>query len=203
MDDVRVGSVIRSVRLRRGLRQIDVARVAGVSPALILIVERGGLEKLLLRAIRRVATARGSIALYSAVAWGRPGDPPGRAARGSRSRSDEPPRRRWLGGDRRSHLRRRSRDRLDRCPRLAGRLPSAAARGGQIGARGPPGSAGGVRQEAPACRADRPGARNAASARRRGDRAPRGDSGSELGSPKRRGSEFSVPGQGAGDPALA
>jgi transcriptional regulator with XRE-family HTH domain len=59
MDDVRVGSIIRAVRIRRRLRQSDVADAACVSRALVSIVERGGLEELSLRSIRRVAAAVG------------------------------------------------------------------------------------------------------------------------------------------------
>ncbi len=59
MDDVRVGSAIRAVRIRRGLRQSDVAAAAGVSRALVSSVERGILEATSLRALRRVAAAAG------------------------------------------------------------------------------------------------------------------------------------------------
>jgi len=38
VDDVQVGSVIRAVRIRRGLRQSDVADVAGVSQAIVSAV---------------------------------------------------------------------------------------------------------------------------------------------------------------------
>jgi transcriptional regulator with XRE-family HTH domain len=59
MDDVRVGSVIRAVRLRRGLRQSDVAVAAGVSQAMVSLVERGGLEETSLKLVRRIASAVG------------------------------------------------------------------------------------------------------------------------------------------------
>jgi transcriptional regulator with XRE-family HTH domain len=59
MDDVRVGLVIRAVRLRRGLRQSDVARTAGVAQTMVSLIERGGLEETSLRIVRRVAMAVG------------------------------------------------------------------------------------------------------------------------------------------------
>jgi transcriptional regulator with XRE-family HTH domain len=59
MDDIRVGMVIRAVRIRRGLRQIDVAVAAGVSQAVVSTVERGDIERTSLRLVRRVASAMG------------------------------------------------------------------------------------------------------------------------------------------------
>jgi transcriptional regulator with XRE-family HTH domain len=59
VDDAKVGNVLRAVRIRRGLRQSDVAEEAGVSPSLVSILERGGLEELSLRSIRRVASSLG------------------------------------------------------------------------------------------------------------------------------------------------
>jgi Predicted transcriptional regulators len=59
MDDVQVGSVIRAVRIRRGLRQSDVAALAGVSDSTVSLVERGSLEGLTVRSLRRVAAAVG------------------------------------------------------------------------------------------------------------------------------------------------
>jgi transcriptional regulator with XRE-family HTH domain len=41
MDDIRVGAAFRAVRIRRGWRQQDVADRAGVSRALISLIERG------------------------------------------------------------------------------------------------------------------------------------------------------------------
>ena len=57
MEDIRVGSSIRAVRLRRGLRQADVAALAGVSQATVSLVERGHLEGLTVACVRSVARA--------------------------------------------------------------------------------------------------------------------------------------------------
>jgi transcriptional regulator with XRE-family HTH domain len=55
MFDDRVGTILRAIRIRRGLRQVDVARLAFVSDATVSRIERGHLEDLSLRTIRRVA----------------------------------------------------------------------------------------------------------------------------------------------------
>jgi HTH-type transcriptional regulator / antitoxin HipB len=55
MDDQRVGTVLRQVRLRRGLRQADVARIAGVSRTTISRIERGHFGEASLSTLRRVA----------------------------------------------------------------------------------------------------------------------------------------------------
>ena len=68
MDDVQVGSVIRAVRIRRGLRQSDVASTAGVSPALVSSIERGLFEATSVRAVRRVGAAVG-VSLPFAPRW--------------------------------------------------------------------------------------------------------------------------------------
>jgi transcriptional regulator with XRE-family HTH domain len=57
VDDVRVGQWVRSERRRKGLRQADVARLAGVSSQTVLTVEHGRLAHLSLHAIRAVARA--------------------------------------------------------------------------------------------------------------------------------------------------
>ncbi len=59
MDDVRVGAVMRAVRLRRRLRQADVAAAAGVSRAMVSMIESGHLEQMSLRSIRHVGAALG------------------------------------------------------------------------------------------------------------------------------------------------
>jgi transcriptional regulator with XRE-family HTH domain len=57
MDDLRLGAVIRAVRKRRGLCQLDLARLAGVSHATVSLVERGHCERLSLQTVRRIASA--------------------------------------------------------------------------------------------------------------------------------------------------
>jgi len=57
MDDQRVGSAIRSVRLKRRWRQIDLARAAGVSRSTVSRIEHGHLDQLSLETIRSVARA--------------------------------------------------------------------------------------------------------------------------------------------------
>ena len=59
MEDIRVGSAVRAVRLRRGWRQSDVAALAGVSQTTVSLVERGHLESLTLATVRAVARALG------------------------------------------------------------------------------------------------------------------------------------------------
>ena len=68
MDDVQVGSVIRSVRIRRGLRQRDVAKTAGVSQAIVSAIEHGDFEATSLRLVRSVAAAVG-VSLPLAPRW--------------------------------------------------------------------------------------------------------------------------------------
>jgi transcriptional regulator with XRE-family HTH domain len=57
VDDQRVGSAFRLIRVRRRLRQVDVARMAGVSDTLVSRLERGHLDRIPLRTIRAVARA--------------------------------------------------------------------------------------------------------------------------------------------------
>jgi transcriptional regulator with XRE-family HTH domain len=54
MDDERFGGLARVLRIRRGLRQIDVAKLAGVSDQTVSRIERGHLETLSVSVIRRV-----------------------------------------------------------------------------------------------------------------------------------------------------
>lgn len=68
MDDIRVGSAIRSVRIRLGLRQKDVAKRAGVSEALVSAIEHGHFEATSLRTVRGVAAAAG-VSLPFAPRW--------------------------------------------------------------------------------------------------------------------------------------
>jgi transcriptional regulator with XRE-family HTH domain len=61
VDDVRFGAALRATRIRRGLRQVDIAQAAGVSPTTVGRVERGlgdGLPLDRIRAIARVLEIR-------------------------------------------------------------------------------------------------------------------------------------------------
>lgn len=55
MFDQRVGAAFRTVRLRQGWRQVDVAARAGVSDSLISAVERGHLGTLSVESLRKIA----------------------------------------------------------------------------------------------------------------------------------------------------
>lgn len=57
MDDLQVGRALRAVRLRLGMRQRDVAGRAGVSQQLVSVAERGRVDQLSLRALRKIADA--------------------------------------------------------------------------------------------------------------------------------------------------
>jgi transcriptional regulator with XRE-family HTH domain len=57
MDDQRFGSTIRAIRIRRKLRQSDLARLADVSVGMISLIERGHLDRVTLASIRAVAKA--------------------------------------------------------------------------------------------------------------------------------------------------
>jgi transcriptional regulator with XRE-family HTH domain len=68
MDDVRVGRLLRALRRRRGLRQLDVAVAAGLAQSTISLIERGHLDRLAigtLRTVFAVVDAR----FYGGVAW--------------------------------------------------------------------------------------------------------------------------------------
>lgn len=54
MDDRRLGLVARALRRRLGWRQVDLARRAGVSQPVVSRIERGHLDTLSTRALRRV-----------------------------------------------------------------------------------------------------------------------------------------------------
>jgi transcriptional regulator with XRE-family HTH domain len=54
MDDVRAGRLLRALRRRRGLRQVDVAIAAEVGQSTISLMERGHLDRLALRTVRAV-----------------------------------------------------------------------------------------------------------------------------------------------------
>lgn len=55
MNDQRVGSAFRAVRIRRGWRQSDVAKRARVSAGAVSLIERGHVERVSLPVLRRVA----------------------------------------------------------------------------------------------------------------------------------------------------
>lgn len=57
MEDMRIGAALRRVRIRAGLRQIDVARRAGISQTSISEHERGHIGGATLDALRRHAAA--------------------------------------------------------------------------------------------------------------------------------------------------
>jgi transcriptional regulator with XRE-family HTH domain len=54
MDDIRIGRILRALRRRLGLRQVDVARLAGVSQSLISLIERGHLASVSVASLRQV-----------------------------------------------------------------------------------------------------------------------------------------------------
>lgn len=54
MEDSRFGAAVRAERRRRGLRQVDVASKAGVSQQTVSTLERGRLDELTLRTLRRI-----------------------------------------------------------------------------------------------------------------------------------------------------
>ena len=57
MDDVQLGIVVRTARIRRGWRQSDLAGIVGLSDGTISRVERGHLSSVSLGALRRIAQA--------------------------------------------------------------------------------------------------------------------------------------------------
>jgi transcriptional regulator with XRE-family HTH domain len=72
MDDQRVGAALRAIRRRRGLRQLDVARLAGVDQTTISRIERGRLDSLAVRTLRAVFAVLD--ARYESGIWWRAGD---------------------------------------------------------------------------------------------------------------------------------
>jgi transcriptional regulator with XRE-family HTH domain len=59
VDAIRIGRVVRALRHRRGWRQSDLARRAGVSQASVSRLERGGWDGLSWATIRKIASAAG------------------------------------------------------------------------------------------------------------------------------------------------
>ena len=51
---MRIGRLLRALRRRRGLRQLDVAHAAGVSQSTVSLIERGHLATLSIKTVRRV-----------------------------------------------------------------------------------------------------------------------------------------------------
>jgi transcriptional regulator with XRE-family HTH domain len=60
MDDGRIGAVARALRIRAGMRQIDLARAAGVSQSLISAIECGHLEATTVGKLRRICAVLGA-----------------------------------------------------------------------------------------------------------------------------------------------
>jgi transcriptional regulator with XRE-family HTH domain len=60
VDDVAIGRLLRSIRVRLRLRQVDVADRAGLSQQLVSMLELGALEHVSVPALRRVARAVGA-----------------------------------------------------------------------------------------------------------------------------------------------
>ena len=60
MDDIALGRLLRSIRIRLRLRQVDVADRAGLSQQLVSLLELGALEHVSVPALRRVARAMGA-----------------------------------------------------------------------------------------------------------------------------------------------
>lgn len=72
MDPRRLGAVLRAVRIRRGLRQADVARLARVSDVTVSRIERGHLEATTFGTVAQVA--RAIEVTVDLRAWSRAGD---------------------------------------------------------------------------------------------------------------------------------
>ena len=72
MDDLRVGGLIRAVRVRRGWRQQDLAAEAGLGRSLVSRAERGHLATLRLADIRSIGGALGLRLQFDP--WWRSGD---------------------------------------------------------------------------------------------------------------------------------
>ena len=68
MDDIQVGSVFRTVRLRQGLSQAEVAASAGLSRSTVSLLEHGHLRGASVGAVRDVAAAL-EISLPFAPRW--------------------------------------------------------------------------------------------------------------------------------------
>jgi transcriptional regulator with XRE-family HTH domain len=60
VDDHRIGRALRALRLRAGLRQVDVAERAGVSQSLISVIEAGACSSVTIATLRAVFRAVGA-----------------------------------------------------------------------------------------------------------------------------------------------
>jgi transcriptional regulator with XRE-family HTH domain len=60
MDAIRIGRVLRALRIRRSWRQVDLAGRTSVSQSLIARVERGGADGLTIRTLERIVSALGA-----------------------------------------------------------------------------------------------------------------------------------------------
>ena len=60
VDDQRVGRILRVLRHRVDMRQVDVARRADVTQKVVSLIERGHLDGLPLRQVRRALAAVGA-----------------------------------------------------------------------------------------------------------------------------------------------
>ena len=60
MDAIRLGLSLRALRIRRGLRQLDVAAKAGVSRSSVSAIERGAIGRVALATLARVASVLGA-----------------------------------------------------------------------------------------------------------------------------------------------
>jgi len=76
MDDLRIGAVIRALRLRLGLTPAELAIKAGVSPAMISRLEHGRFETTDIRTLRRVFAALDADRPHTALAGRRAGPAP-------------------------------------------------------------------------------------------------------------------------------
>jgi transcriptional regulator with XRE-family HTH domain len=57
MEDQRIGSALRALRIRRGLRQVDLAKAAGIPRGTLMQIEAGRLEDVRLGHIRQLSVA--------------------------------------------------------------------------------------------------------------------------------------------------
>jgi transcriptional regulator with XRE-family HTH domain len=68
MDDQRIGAALRAIRVRKGWRQVDLARRAGVSRWVVLRIERGRIASIPVGKLREVALALDA-RIDSVVRW--------------------------------------------------------------------------------------------------------------------------------------